>query len=133
MRGLTIGFLSLLFSSKIMAEECRCQSIAGSSESIFKMESVTGHHLQLRFEANPVTTKTALAFLCTDYPAQVTQAKLWMPDMGHGSGPTKLTSIGDTCTKVEKINFLMDGTWEMRVKLSDNDSGVFSFDVTEVK
>ena len=127
-----ISILSIsLVSGELRAQECRCNSIEGSIESVFDTVTQKGHQLRLRFESDPVTTKSKLAFLCTDSAASPSQAKLWMPDMGHGSSPTKLVAAANSCTRVEKINFLMEGAWEIRIKLSDNDIGTFNFDVNK--
>lgn len=119
-----------LFSGKLFAQDCRCESVDGSVESIFDADTQNGQHMRLRFEEDPVTMKTKLGFLCTDATATVNQAKLWMPQHGHGSSPTKLVAAG-RCTRIEKINFVMEGPWEIRVTLSDGDKGTFTVDVTK--
>ena len=50
---------------------------------------------------------------------------LWMPDMGHGSAPTKLQRVLDQTGKhipgafdVTNMHFTMRGTWEVRVVLT---------------
>ncbi len=44
---------------------------------------------------------------------------LFMPDMGHGSSPTKIAKPAETVGlyKVSKIYFTMPGLWEVRVIL----------------
>lgn len=42
---------------------------------------------------------------------------LWMPDMGHGSSPVKITKIEQGEYLVNKIYFIMSGKWEVRFKL----------------
>ena len=119
----------LALAGRAYAQECNCNSVEGSTESIFEADTVHGKHLKLRFEVNPVTTATRLGFLCVDPQQAVSLAKLWMPDMGHGSSPTRLVPVGTGCTRVERMNYLMEGTWEVRVTLTDNDTGTLSFDV----
>ena len=47
---------------------------------------------------------------------------LYMPEMGHGSSPTKVEKIPQTNRyKVSKIFFTMPGTWEVRVTLKSED------------
>lgn len=50
---------------------------------------------------------------------------LWMPEMGHGSAPTRLQRVLDQSGKqipgaydVTNMYFTMDGTWEVRVQLT---------------
>lgn len=121
--------VTLGFAGKSFAQECRCESVENSTQSIYEIDSDAGRHMKLRFEADPVTTDTKLGFLCVDPDTPVSLAKLWMPDMGHGSSPTRLVPAGNACTRIERVNFLMDGVWEIRVRLNDNDAGTFSFDV----
>jgi hypothetical protein len=44
---------------------------------------------------------------------------LFMPDMGHGSSPTKIAKLPDTpgLFRVTKMYFTMPGVWEVRVTL----------------
>jgi hypothetical protein len=50
---------------------------------------------------------------------------LFMPDMGHGSSPTKIAKLPDTVGlyRVTKMYFTMPGVWEVKVtlKLADTD------------
>jgi len=120
---------STTLAGKSFAQECRCQSIENSVESIYEVDTAAGRQMKLRFEADPVTRQTTLGFLCVDPDTAVSQARLWMPKHGHGSSPTRLVPAGNACTRIERVNFVMDGLWEIRVRLSDNDTGTFSFDV----
>lgn len=47
---------------------------------------------------------------------------LFMPDMGHGSSPTKVEKISDSSFKVSKIYFSMPGLWEVRLTIK-NENG----------
>ena len=131
MRSFIAALILFSSSNPIYAQECRCQSVAGSTESVYQTVTASGRHMQLRFEANPLTIDSNLGFLCVDPNAQISVAKLWMPDMGHGSSPTRLVRAGDACTKVERVSFVMEGTWEIRVSLADGDAGTFSLDVAQ--
>ena len=51
---------------------------------------------------------------------------LWMPDMGHGSAPTQISRVvdanGDLVPgryEVRNIYFVMGGTWDVQVVLTD--------------
>ena len=91
--------------------------------------SVAGRQLTLSFSQDTVTSAVKTATFCGTPQGQVTLAKLWMPDMGHGSSPTSLTVQNANCTRIDRMNFLMPGTWELRISFADGDSGVFTIDV----
>ena len=118
----------LAFATQSSAEECRCESVLDSSETILQGTSEAGTKIQLRFEASPVKTTTNLAFMCTDPAAAVSLVKLWMPDMDHGSAPTRLVS-SDNCTRIERINFIMPGVWDLQIKLDNADPATLSLSV----
>lgn len=94
-------------------------------------KTVAGRDMTLSFSQEEVTSAVTTAVVCSQPPAAISQAKLWMPDMGHGSSPTTLIPQDNQCTRVERLDFLMSGLWELRVTLMDGDSGVFSFDVAD--
>lgn len=98
---------------------------------VCKTTSAAGKALKLTFatdhvEHDPDTAVTGT--LCTTPAKQTTEAKLWMPEHGHGSLRTRLAVSGD-CTKVSRMVFSMRGFWEIRVKLADGDTGVLHVDV----
>jgi hypothetical protein len=45
---------------------------------------------------------------------------LWMPDMGHGSAPVKLTKIAQGEYEVANAYFIMGGLWEIHFQLLKN-------------
>lgn len=50
------------------------------------------------------------------------KVSLFMPEMGHGSSPTKVEKVrGSTSFKVSKIYFTMPGKWEVRVTIKNED------------
>lgn len=119
-----------LGAGRAMAEDCSCDPGATAGpETIVTAATPAGNHITLRFAANPVTRATKAANVCTDTPATVNEAKLWMPDMGHGSTPAKVTPLTPTCAKIEKINFVMAGDWEIRVSLANGDGAAPLFGV----
>ncbi len=42
---------------------------------------------------------------------------LWMPSMGHGSSPTKVTKLATGEYDVTNVYFIMGGNWEVKVQL----------------
>lgn len=125
--GVVVG--SLFLANPSAAQSCDCESVAGTSESIFETTSLNNRHMKLRFEASPVTRQARVASFCVEPAATVSAASLWMPEHGHGSSPTRLLPVREGCTLIERMSFVMGGSWEIRVRLSDDDSGVFSIGV----
>ncbi len=56
---------------------------------------------------------------------------LWMPAMGHGSAPVKLTNTGDGEYEISEVQFIMGGKWEIKFQLKDG-SQVFDETVVSV-
>lgn len=46
---------------------------------------------------------------------------LWMPEMGHGSGPTTVAKTSDSSFQVNDIYFLMGGKWEVKFTITNQD------------
>ena len=44
---------------------------------------------------------------------------LWMPGMGHGSAPVKITKINDGEYDVSNVQFIMGGKWDIRFQLKE--------------
>ncbi|MGZ3773877.1 MAG: FixH family protein [Pseudobdellovibrionaceae bacterium] len=42
---------------------------------------------------------------------------LWMPKMGHGSGPVKITNVSEGIYKIDQVYFVMPGQWQIRIQL----------------
>lgn len=91
--------------------------------------SERSRNLILEFPTSKVTKNNKNAVLCSEPTQKTISAKLWMSEHGHGSTPTKLTAREDGCANIEKINFTMDGIWEIKVTFEGGDKGVFSFEV----
>ena len=93
--------------------------------------SQQGRTLALTFLDTPITTDATKAEFCADEGLTLSEAKLWMPEMGHGSSSTRLkASTTPSCMEISRINFVMAGAWEIRVKMTDGDSATFLVDVT---
>ncbi len=94
--------------------------------------SQQNHQLSLTSQGT-ISTSTTEAELCVRPSVGVRNVVLWMPGCGkgHGSSPTKIMDAKNSCVKVTDINFVMPGSWELRVSLSDGDQAVFTVDVKE--
>lgn len=42
---------------------------------------------------------------------------LWMPSMGHGSSPVKITKLGDGEYEVSNVYFIMGGAWQIKFQI----------------
>lgn len=93
---------------------------------VCKTETQAGKAVTLTFAGSSVLPDEDTAYeatVCAVPARPLTVAKLWMPDMGHGSARTRLAPAGD-CTKVSRMVFTMSGDWEVRLTFEDNDTGV---------
>lgn len=126
---LSIPFALLTLSTAARAEDCSCADADG--KTVVEATTRGQRALKMRFDGAPVTRATRTASLCSEPGGKVTLAKLWMPDMGHGSSPTRLTAVTPTCTRVERISFVMDGGWDIQVSFDDGDAGTVSLEVAE--
>lgn len=48
----------------------------------------------------------------------VMEAKLYMPDMGHGSSPVTVTELGPSAWQFSDAYFIMPGLWQVILKLT---------------
>ena len=95
----------------------------------FKTESKGGKSLDLIFDEAQISRSTKHATLCSNLDVGFTKLKLWMTVHNHGSTPTKLTTVSSQCAAVDKINFVMSGSWDLQVEMNDGDTAVFSVNV----
>ena len=112
---------------------CSLSSMAVASTATFN--AVTRDGVAMTFEIDsPVTMDATSAVVCVDTTTALTEAKLWMV-MGnghqHGSTPTTIASTGNNCYRVNAINFVMTGEWQIRIKLANGDRGTFFVPVEE--
>ena len=127
--------LSLLMASTFVAtapvrsaEPCQCTP-STAEDTLLSGTSSSQGSFQLLMD-QPVRTKGVYhGSLCTAQADQVSQVKLWMPDMGHGSSPTTLEMAGDSCLRVKKINFMMPGLWELRIQFKDGSTSQVALEV----
>ncbi len=55
---------------------------------------------------------------------------LWMPAMGHGSSPVKISKIDTGEYRVSEIYFIMGGTWQIKFQLIQNSKVIDEVDLT---
>lgn len=47
---------------------------------------------------------------------------LWMPTMGHGSGPIAVKKLGTGLYDLSQVYFIMDGLWQLRIQLKSGNT-----------
>ena len=57
--------------------------------------------------------------IAADPQAQVSVV-LWMPSMGHGSSPVKVTPVSAGVYRASNVFFVMPGDWEIHIKLKND-------------
>lgn len=107
---------------------------ASDTDLVVKTKSAQQQELSLRFsadqlQAGAVTAQTEEAIVCTSVSTTLYEAKLFMPDMGHGSSPTFISQIDAKCSRVSKLDFFMHGRWQIIVNMTNGDSGIFEVNV----
>jgi hypothetical protein len=93
---------------------CTTTSNAGKAVTLTFTESALVHSASHAYEGT----------LCSTPAKPLTEAKLWMPEHGHGSTRTRLAATDAGCTQVGRMVFTMAGHWEIRLKFTDGDTGV---------
>lgn len=88
-----------------------------------------GHSAILTFPGAEITQATTTATFCSAQGLRPRVAKLWMPSMGHGSAPTRISARDERCFLISDIDFLMPGDWQVKVETTTGERFVFSFDV----
>lgn len=102
---------------------------AFASEFMAEAESENGRDMVMTFEGDGLTMDSENAVFCYSPTGTLTRVRLWMPEHGHGSGPTKLEATADGCTKITFIDFSMAGVWDLQISFADGDKGVFHVNV----
>ena len=125
---ITLGFFCL---NTAVAQENAHQDQSAGYHLAYKNNTL---HLHAQFVNSPVTGKENLLQLqamnpASHQPTDLTdkvEVVLWMPAMGHGSSPTRVEKVLDQngqaipgAYNVHKIYFVMGGTWEVRIILTD--------------
>lgn len=85
----------------------------------------------IAWENSPSTKASSSLFLLfqkleTDYapladPSGNLKVYLWMPSMGHGSSPTTIEKVASGVYRISHLEFIMAGTWELRVEVIGKD------------
>lgn len=128
---LSISTLTLLLAAAAPARavDCSCDAAESNAGPLLTTTTNGGQELKLRFDATPNTNDPAAAALCTPAGLSLKHASLWMPDMGHGSAPVKVQQVTATCSKLTNLQFIMGGSWDVRLEFNDGDKGLFQVDV----
>ena len=90
-----------------------------------QMTTRNGRDYTLDTLTDRVTTAASEFVICGDQVENIKKVKLWMTEHGHGSTPTVIGPVSEGCRNISKVNFTMPGDWDVRVELSDGDSGAF--------
>ncbi len=94
-------------------------------ELFFEVERLC---VKLEWKAAPNATDEAgftLRFYTLETPAVLTEprltpaARLWMPDMGHGSRPVEINKLATGEYSATKVFFIMPGLWEVYIQLKN--------------
>jgi len=120
--------LNTFFSSIFMLLATFSASAAGTEQHLTFANNTI--HAHINWTVGPqaenesmmlISFKTGADHKPLDIKAKVKVA-LFMPEMGHGSSPTKVEKVTGTFDyKVSKIYFSMPGKWEVRVTLTNED------------
>jgi len=109
---------------------------ASASSCKFEGENVTltaqsssGQAMEMNFPGSAIRKQITQVLVGSDQSLDIANAKLWMPSMEHGSAPTRLVRVSESCIRIENVKFLMVGDWEIQLKLAGDQSAVFAFDV----
>ena len=106
--------------------------VAGSlDDGVFTATSSEGTFGTIQFEQFPLDTKTDSFLFCSNSLTPPKEAQLWMPDMGHGSSPTQITSHSEICSEVSAVDFFMPGNWEIRTELENGEKFAFALAIKD--
>ncbi|MBI3295935.1 MAG: hypothetical protein HYZ71_14510 [Deltaproteobacteria bacterium] len=120
--------LSVLFVSSFSFAACTCDS-QSDKETILKGKTTKGAAVVIRIPSKPVTKESKKVFVCNGERQRLKGLELWMPEHGHGSLPTAVNEVSNDCATVEKIKFLMTGTWDLRLAFESADKATVSVTV----
>lgn len=80
-----------------------------------------GATVAITFPSPGISTATTTASVCADSDRAIEEVAPWMPDMGHGTSPTRVTRLSPTCHAVEELDLFMPGSWEFRVRFNSGE------------
>lgn len=118
-------------------------TFASALEIAFEKSSVLA---QMSWEKGPIVGKESILNLYfTDSEKKSIEllippkVSLWMPDMGHGSGPTSIQRVldenGNILTGVYRVRsmyFVMPGFWDVKISIK-NKLGFFEEQIVKVE
>jgi hypothetical protein len=116
------------WAGPVLAQACQCMP-PGPDATLLSGNSATWGPFEMLFDQKVAGRGVYLASLCATPAQEITQVKLWMPDMGHGSSPTTLELANGGCTRVSKVNFMMPGLWEIHLIYRDGSMALTSIEV----
>jgi hypothetical protein len=94
---------------------------AERSPSCFK----SGDCVSFKWEKAPTESDFGLfSFQITGASTSISDVPsvlLWMPSMGHGSSPVRVTPLGSGTYRAERVFFTMRGNWEIHFQLKDGE------------
>lgn len=76
-----------------------------------------------------LTGRTLTGLLCASEAVTFQKVRLWMPDHGHGTTPTRLETANENCVNVNKLNFVMPGRWQLFIEITDGDTATLDVSV----
>lgn len=136
MQKLVILFLLLLVScgkSPLLMKKDPVTVSGNSNYETVKSFKTLNHQLAITW-LSPMNTTDVGHFLLLsknnlkseDIPGNF-KVYLWMPSMGHGSSPVKVNRISTGIYEVTDVYFIMEGDWEIRIKLDNGDEASFPY------
>jgi hypothetical protein len=120
------GFVANVLALCALTVAISAQPLAAAE---FSMSTRGGKGFTLETAGDQVTQKTTDFVICGETVETIAKVKLWMPEHGHGSSAVQLGATSEGCRVVTKVNFTMRGLWEVRLELTDGDTGAFELDV----
>lgn len=88
----------------------------------------TGHQVDLTWLSPLNSTAPGHFLLITKKNGSMTDLPvgfsvfLWMPSMGHGSSPVTIKKLDTGIYDVSDVYFIMDGDWQIRIQLKNNET-----------
>ena len=135
MKSINLTFLAIILLAllscgksplKMIKKSTEASSISGLENS--KTFKSTQQNLTINWLSPINSTDEGHALLIVkndSYAADLPEnfiLDIWMPDMGHGSSPIKIKKLGTGLYDLSEIYFIMDGYWQLRIRLKNNSS-----------
>jgi hypothetical protein len=92
-------------------------------EGVFKLQALWGHGPSISDENKMMVILTDEGGNRFDFQG-ILDVYIWMPDMGHGSFPIKVTRLSEGIFELSEIFFTMDGYWDIHFEFIINDEVV---------